>query len=157
MAGTVYGRIAAYEAGGDGGGAALRQGLRRNLFATVDPDEGQGAAMAPYRLAGGDFLKARSAAGTGRGAPAFPSPGPPRCRGKALTRRGCFRIVARPWRPGLYDDEDPYSAARIFTADRGRPDRAAGGRAGDRRQCNGTGAVGGAVRSAGTRWAQRRT
>jgi len=74
MAGTIYGRIAAYEAGIDGGEAALRQAIRRNLFATVDPDEGQVAAMARYVLAGHDLLAAQPAAALVRGAIDFPPP-----------------------------------------------------------------------------------
>jgi len=74
MAGAVYGRIAAYEAGVDGGDEPLRQALRRNLFGTVDPDEQQVAAMARYVLVAGDLLKARSAAELVRGALNFPVP-----------------------------------------------------------------------------------
>jgi hypothetical protein len=74
MAGTVYGRIAAYEAGIDGGEAVLRQVLRRNLFATVDPSEDQVAAMARYVLAGHGLLAGQPAAALARGAVDFPAP-----------------------------------------------------------------------------------
>jgi len=74
MAGTIYGRIAAYEAGIDGGEAVLRQAIRRNLFATVDPDEGQVAALARYVLAGHDLLAAQPAVALVRGAIDFPPP-----------------------------------------------------------------------------------
>jgi hypothetical protein len=76
MAGTVYGRIAAYDVGIDGGEAVLRQALRRNLFATVDPSEDQVAAMARYVLAGYELLAGCPAAQMVRGAVDFPVPEP---------------------------------------------------------------------------------
>jgi cytochrome b pre-mRNA-processing protein 3 len=79
MAGTVYGRIAAYEAGIDGGEVVLRQAIRRNLFATVDPSEEQVAAMARYVLAGHGLLAGQPAAALARGVVDFP---PPETEGK---------------------------------------------------------------------------
>jgi cytochrome b pre-mRNA-processing protein 3 len=75
MAAALYGRIAAYEAGIDGGEADLRGALRRNLFGTVDPDEGQVASMAGYVLAAHDLLAGRRAAEIACGAVDFPAPG----------------------------------------------------------------------------------
>jgi cytochrome b pre-mRNA-processing protein 3 len=74
MAGTIYGRIAAYEAGIAGGEPALRQAIRRNLFATVEASEGQVAAAARYVLAGHGLLAGCSAAELARGAVDFPPP-----------------------------------------------------------------------------------
>lgn len=82
MAGALYGRIAAYEAGIDGGEAVLRQAIRRNLFGTVAPDEGQVAAMARYVLAGHALLAALPAAQLVRGAVDFPLPEPAGPAGK---------------------------------------------------------------------------
>jgi len=75
MAGALYGRIAAYEAGIDGGEAMLRQAIRRYLFATVEPDEGQVEAMARYVLAGHGILAEIPAAALAKGALDFPGPG----------------------------------------------------------------------------------
>jgi cytochrome b pre-mRNA-processing protein 3 len=82
MAGALYGRIAAYEAGIDGGEAVLRQALRRNLFGTVEPDEDQVAAMARYVLAGYELLAGCPAAQMVRGAVDFPFPEPAGPEGK---------------------------------------------------------------------------
>ena len=82
MAAALYGRIAAYEAGIDGGEAVLRQALRRNLFGTVEPDEGQVAAMARYVLAGYDLLAGCPAGQMARGAFDFPLPAPAGPAGK---------------------------------------------------------------------------
>jgi cytochrome b pre-mRNA-processing protein 3 len=82
MAGTIYGRITAYEAGLDGGEAVLRQAIRRNLFATVEPDEGQVAAMARYVLAGYGLLAEAPAAALAKGAVEFPEPEPAGREGK---------------------------------------------------------------------------
>jgi cytochrome b pre-mRNA-processing protein 3 len=48
MAKAFYGRIAAYEPGVDGDPAALEEGLRRNLFGTVQPAPADLAFMASY-------------------------------------------------------------------------------------------------------------
>jgi cytochrome b pre-mRNA-processing protein 3 len=82
MAGALYGRIAAYEAGIDGGEALLRQALRRNLFGTVEADEDQVAAMARYVLAGYELLGGCAAAQMVRGAVDFPLPEPAGPAGK---------------------------------------------------------------------------
>ena len=82
MAGALYGRIAAYEAGIDGGEAVLRQALRRNLFGTVEPDEDEVAAMARYVLAGYELLGGCAAAQMVRGAVDFPLPAPAGPAGK---------------------------------------------------------------------------
>ena len=82
MAGALYGRIAAYEAGIDGGEAVLRQAIRRNLFGTVAPDEGQVSAMARYVLAGHALLATLPAAQLVRGAVDFPVPEPDGPAGK---------------------------------------------------------------------------
>jgi cytochrome b pre-mRNA-processing protein 3 len=74
MAGALYGRIAAYEAGIDGGETELRQAIRRNLFGTVDPSAGQVAAIARYVLAGHGLLAGLSASALARGAIDFPAP-----------------------------------------------------------------------------------
>ena len=74
MAGALYGRIAAYEAGIDGGEEALRQAIRRNLFGTVDPRGGQVAAMAGYLLAGHALLAGCPPTALARGAVDFPPP-----------------------------------------------------------------------------------
>lgn len=76
MAGALYGRIAAYEAGIDGGEAVLRQAIRRNLFATVEPEEDQVVAMARYVLAGHGLLAEIPAAALAKGAVDFPGPEP---------------------------------------------------------------------------------
>jgi cytochrome b pre-mRNA-processing protein 3 len=82
MAGALYGRIAAYEAGIDGGEAMLRQAIRRYLFATVEPDEGQVEAMARYVLAGHGILAEIPAAALAKGAVDFPRPQPADPEGK---------------------------------------------------------------------------
>jgi cytochrome b pre-mRNA-processing protein 3 len=74
MAGALYGRIAAYEAGLAAGEAELRQAIRRNLFGTVDPDDRQLADMARYVRAAHAVLAGRSAAELALGAIEFPSP-----------------------------------------------------------------------------------
>jgi len=74
MAEALYGRIAAYEAGIDGGEAVLRQAVRRNVFGTIEPNEGHVAAMARYVLAGHGLLAGRPAAELARGAIDFPAP-----------------------------------------------------------------------------------
>jgi cytochrome b pre-mRNA-processing protein 3 len=55
MAQGFYGRIAAYQAGLDQGEETLVEALRRNLYGTVEPAEGDLRAMAGYlrREAGG--------------------------------------------------------------------------------------------------------
>jgi len=82
MAGALYGRIAAYEVGIDGGEAVLRQALRRNLFGTVEPDEDEVAAMARYVLAGYELLGGVPAAQIVRGIVDFPLPEPAAPAGK---------------------------------------------------------------------------
>jgi cytochrome b pre-mRNA-processing protein 3 len=82
MAGALYGRIAAYEAGIDGGEAALRQAIRRYLFATVEPAPGHVEAMARYVLAGHDILAEIPAAALAKGAVDFPEPQPADPEGK---------------------------------------------------------------------------
>jgi len=82
MAGALYSRIAAYEAGIDGGEAILRQAIRRYLFATVEPDEGQVEAMARYVLAGHGILAEIRAAALAKGAVDFPGPQPVDPEGK---------------------------------------------------------------------------
>jgi cytochrome b pre-mRNA-processing protein 3 len=76
MAGALYGRIAAYGAGLDGGEAELRQAIRRNLFGTVDPSDDQVAAMARYALTAQALLARCSAAELVQGAIEFPLPEP---------------------------------------------------------------------------------
>ena len=76
MAGALYGRIAAYEAGIAAGEAELQQAIRRNLLGTIAPSEGQLADMARYVLAARALLAGRSAADLARGAIDFPPPGP---------------------------------------------------------------------------------
>ena len=78
MAGALYGRIAAYGAALEGGEAALRQALRRNLFGTVEPGGDEVAAMARYVLAGQALLAGCSAAELVQGAVEFPPPDPVR-------------------------------------------------------------------------------
>jgi len=82
MARAFYGRIATYEAGIDGGEAELRQALRRSLFGTVAPSDGQVAAMARYVLAGHALLAGRPAAELGPGAFDFPKPEPASSEGE---------------------------------------------------------------------------
>lgn len=48
MAEAFYGRVAAYDAGLDGDGAALEAALARNLYRGAVPDAGALAAMAAY-------------------------------------------------------------------------------------------------------------
>jgi cytochrome b pre-mRNA-processing protein 3 len=72
MAGALYGRIAAYEAGIDGGEEDLRSAIRRNLFGTVEAGDGQVAAMARYLRAGHALLAGCPAAALARGAIDFP-------------------------------------------------------------------------------------
>jgi cytochrome b pre-mRNA-processing protein 3 len=72
MAGALYGRIAAYEAGLDAGEAALRATLRRTVFATAAPAEEQVAAAVQYLLAARDLLAARRAAELAQGMIDFP-------------------------------------------------------------------------------------
>jgi cytochrome b pre-mRNA-processing protein 3 len=74
MAEALYGRIAAYEAGIDGGEDVLRQAVRRNVFGTIEPNEGQVAAVARYVLAGHGLLAGRPAVELARGAIDFPAP-----------------------------------------------------------------------------------
>jgi cytochrome b pre-mRNA-processing protein 3 len=76
MAGALYGRMAAYGAGIDGGEAELRQALRRNLFATAEPSDGEVAAMAHYVLAAHGLLAGHPATELVRGAVDFPPAGP---------------------------------------------------------------------------------
>jgi len=72
MAGALYGRIAAYEAGIDGNDERLQQAIRRNLFGTVEPSLDQVTAMARYVQAAHDVLAACPAAELARGAINFP-------------------------------------------------------------------------------------
>jgi cytochrome b pre-mRNA-processing protein 3 len=72
MAGALYGRIAAYEAGIDAGEEDLQAAIRRNLFGTVDAGDNQVAAMARYLLAGRALLAGCPAAVLARGAIDFP-------------------------------------------------------------------------------------
>jgi cytochrome b pre-mRNA-processing protein 3 len=74
MSAALYGRIAAFDAGLDGGESALREAVRRTVFATVAPAEGQVEAMARYLVAGRDLLAGRSAAELAAGAVEFPAP-----------------------------------------------------------------------------------
>jgi cytochrome b pre-mRNA-processing protein 3 len=74
MAGALYGRIAAYEAGLAAGEAELRQAIRRNLFGTVAPTDRQLADMARYVLSAHALLAGRSAAELARGTVDFPRP-----------------------------------------------------------------------------------
>lgn len=74
MAGALYRRLAAYEAALDGGEAALGEALRRYLFATVEPDEGQVTAMARYVSAGRSLLAETLAAALAKGDLDFPGP-----------------------------------------------------------------------------------
>lgn len=78
MAGALYGRIAAYEAGIDGGEADLRGAIRRNLFGTVAPSDDQVAAMARYVLKAQALLARCPAAALARGVIDFPPPEPAR-------------------------------------------------------------------------------
>jgi len=72
MAGALYGRIAAYEAGIDAGEEDLQAAIRRNLFGTVEADDNQVAAMARYLLAGRALLARCPATVLVRGAIEFP-------------------------------------------------------------------------------------
>jgi cytochrome b pre-mRNA-processing protein 3 len=82
MAGALYGRIAAYEAGIGSGEAALRQAIRRNLFGTAAPSEEQVAAAARYVLAGHRLLAGCPVADLARGTVDFPPPEPAGTVGK---------------------------------------------------------------------------
>jgi cytochrome b pre-mRNA-processing protein 3 len=73
MAGALYGRIAAYEAGFDAGEAALAHTLRRTVFATATPADAQVAATLRYLLAARDRLAARPAADLAQGTIDFPT------------------------------------------------------------------------------------
>ncbi len=75
MTAALYGRFAAYEAGFDRGEAELRQAVRRTVFATAVPGDGQVEAVARYLLASRDVLAGRSAAELAAGAIEFPVPG----------------------------------------------------------------------------------
>jgi cytochrome b pre-mRNA-processing protein 3 len=72
MVGALYGRIAAYEAGLDGGGAALEAALQQTVFVAAAPAEAQMAAVREYLLAARDRLAARTAAELAQGAIDFP-------------------------------------------------------------------------------------
>ncbi len=74
MAGALYGRIAAYEAGLDRGEAALREALRQTVFATTTPTAEQVAALVGYLLAARDRLAERTAGELARGTIDFPMP-----------------------------------------------------------------------------------
>ena len=76
MAGALYGRIAAYEAGLDRGEAELKRIIRQTVFATTEPTEEQIAAVVRYLLVGRDLLAGRAASDLGRGAIDFPTPEP---------------------------------------------------------------------------------
>lgn len=82
MAGALYGRYGAYEAGLAGGDTAMRQAVRRNLFATVEPTDGQVAAMARYALAVHERLARFASAELAQGVLAFPPPAPEEPAGK---------------------------------------------------------------------------
>src|SRR5262249_29111781 len=155
MAGALYGRIAAYEAGIDGGEAELRQALRRNLFGTVAPSDGQVAAMARYVLAGHALLAGRPAAELRPGAFDFPNPEPAGSGGERWPGGGASVLSRGSCGRDLDHDQDPCSAGRILAADRSRPDRTAGDRAGDRRQRRRARAAGRTLRPARARYADR--
>ena len=74
MAGALYGRIAAYEAGLDVGEAALAQTLRQTVFATAAPADAQVAALIRYLLVARDLLAVRTAAELAQGTIEFPAP-----------------------------------------------------------------------------------
>jgi cytochrome b pre-mRNA-processing protein 3 len=74
MAGALYGRIAAYEAGFDRGEAALGQALRQTVFATTTPADEQVAAVMRYLLAARDGLAGCPAEELARGTIDFPTP-----------------------------------------------------------------------------------
>jgi cytochrome b pre-mRNA-processing protein 3 len=74
MTGAVYGRIAAYEAGLDGGEVALEQAVRHAVFAAGAPTAEQVAALMRYMQAGRDRLAGCTAGDLARGAIAFPLP-----------------------------------------------------------------------------------
>jgi cytochrome b pre-mRNA-processing protein 3 len=74
MAGAVYGRIAAYEAGLGGGEAALSRILRQTVLGTTVPTDEQLAALVRYFAACCDLLAGRTADDLARGAIDFPVP-----------------------------------------------------------------------------------
>jgi cytochrome b pre-mRNA-processing protein 3 len=78
MAQAFYGRIAAYEPGVDGDPAALEEGLRRNLFGTVQPDPADLAFMASYACRQVRFLATQRTADIVAGTVSFePAPAEP--------------------------------------------------------------------------------
>jgi hypothetical protein len=72
MAGALYGRIAAYEAGLDAGPAALARTLRQTVFGTAAPADAQVAAVMQYLLAARDRLAARPTNELAQGTIDFP-------------------------------------------------------------------------------------
>lgn len=75
MAGALYGRLGAYQAGIEGDEAELCGALRRNLYGTVAPHDAQVASLARYMRASHDLLAGRPAVELARGAVDFPAPG----------------------------------------------------------------------------------
>lgn len=70
MATGFYGRIAAYDAGLDGGG--LEEALRRNAYGTVAPPDTALARLAAYLRRADQDLAAQPTAGLGAGRVSFP-------------------------------------------------------------------------------------
>jgi cytochrome b pre-mRNA-processing protein 3 len=73
MAGALYGRIAAYEAGLDQGEPELRQTVRQVAFATAAPTDDQADRLTRYILASRDRLAEHSPADLTRGVVEFPA------------------------------------------------------------------------------------
>lgn len=72
LARNLYGRIGAYESGLAGGAAILSDALRRNLYASTAPAEGEIAAMVAYINAAIAGLDAQPAEAILSGTVAFP-------------------------------------------------------------------------------------
>ncbi len=100
MARTLYGRIAAYEAGIDGGEAKLRQAIRRYRVRHGRPKREPGDVNGPLCAGGTRTPGGNPGRGVGKRRRRIPRTGAGRPGGKALTRRGRFRIVPRFLRPG---------------------------------------------------------
>ncbi len=74
MASALYGRIAAYDAGIDGGPGGLEAALARNLYRHVEPSAGQLSALADYVRACDRLMAGQEVAVLVRGEIRFPSP-----------------------------------------------------------------------------------
>lgn len=76
LARNLHGRISAYERGLAEGDEGIEAALRRNLYATAEPDEGDVAAMAAYLRRARQAIEGTDAAGLFEGRLAFPEPLP---------------------------------------------------------------------------------